>query len=131
MSQPTPLNTSIAYMKGYFAHKEKVDEADNPYMFAKDDYFEWRRGWYQARKDVKPPIWKCSGFWTGLIFILLGMVVVGFEIPVIKENPRLLGAAFATYGIGSIILRVISGQSAHQPIIIPPLLFSKQKKENK
>lgn len=122
-----PLQTSPHYMEGYFSYKENVDEAYNPYELGSTNYLNWRIGWYAAKKDVTPPIWRSSAFWSGMIFILLGIVVVSFEVPVVRENPRFLGAAFATYGIGSILLKAISGQTNMQPIIIPPM-FSRWKK---
>jgi hypothetical protein len=125
-----PLQTSTHYMEGYFSYKEDVGEAYNPYELGSTPYLNWRLGWYAAKKDVKPPIWRSSAFWSGMIFILLGIVVVSFEVPVVRENPRFLGAAFATYGIGSILLKAISGQTNMQPIIIPPM-FHKWKSKKK
>lgn len=124
-----PLETPIQHMEGYFSYKENVDEAYNPYELGSTNYLNWRLGWYAAKKAATPPIWRSSAFWGGIIFILLGIVVVSFEVPVVRENPRLLGAAFATYGIGSILLKAISGQTNMQPIIIPPM-FSRWKKKN-
>jgi hypothetical protein len=125
----TPLETTAAFMKGYFSYREKIDEAENPYQFNTKDYLDWRKGWYQAKKDTKAPLWRCATFWSGLIFILLGIVVVSFEIPVVQENPRFLGVGLATYGIGSILLKVISGQAYNQPLILPTPLFRKRRNE--
>lgn len=123
----TPLESTEAYRLGYFSFKEKIEEAENPYPFETLDYLEWRKGWYKAKKDTRPPIWRCPTFWSGLIFIVLGGTVIAFEIPVVQENPRYLGAGLATYGIGSILLKVISGQTQMQPVMIPPLPFKSRK----
>ena len=124
----TQLEATDAFMKGYFSFRENIDEAENPYQFSTEDYLEWRRGWYQAQKDVHPPIWRSPAVWSGLIFILLGLVVVSFEIPFIQERPRFLGAGLATYGIGSIILKIITGQNQMQPVMLPRLPFGKKRK---
>jgi len=66
---PTTLDTCQAYMIGFFSYREKIDEADNPYMFGDESYWQWRRGWYAAKKEAKPPWWKD--------YELLAVVILG------------------------------------------------------
>jgi len=97
------LSTSTPFMEGFFAYREKIGEEDNPYKFGTENYWAWRHGWYQAKKEDEGPFWRNKYVINGIILLAIAAVTVLADF--FPASPMITSFVVACYGIASILLR--------------------------
>ncbi len=116
---PRRPKTPLAQCEGFFAFRENIDEADNPYEYGSSDYWHWRRGWYAAKKEKDEPWYRKNTIWSAIVAFIIGLLLI------VRPNLSDYETAFpgALLLIISILVFIANFLSRSGPVAMPPILL--------
>jgi len=107
------LQTSQPFMEGFFSYREKIGEEDNPYKFGTPEYWSWRHGWYQAKKEDEGPIWRNKYIINGAILMVIAVLTAVSSL--FPSSQFFSAVLIACYGVASMLLKNVFAVNIRAP----------------